>query len=172
MSSKTLWVAGNSQQNGYYCGPATAQIIFDYHGISKTQDECAALLGTTSSGTAWYSNSQWPTSWPMFEVLCMSGKSYYCHPGSSMGGSLTQSALLTLIVNSINAGKPLAMNYVGSLNGYTTPGHWLVIRGYSSNGDTVQLVDPFYGHGATHLAFDAPLSTIFGLVSTRGVVSG
>lgn len=33
-----------------YCGPASLKMVFDYHGIIKTQEEWARLSGTTQEG--------------------------------------------------------------------------------------------------------------------------
>ncbi|WP_439749886.1 C39 family peptidase [Ileibacterium valens] len=36
------------QENGYYCGPASLQMVLDYHDISVSQDQLAADLNTSS----------------------------------------------------------------------------------------------------------------------------
>ena len=42
-----------TQENGYYCGPATACMVAKTLGLGTyTQKEMASLLGTTTSGTS------------------------------------------------------------------------------------------------------------------------
>lgn len=39
------------QETGYWCGPASCQVVLDVRGIRKSEQELARRLGTTSSGT-------------------------------------------------------------------------------------------------------------------------
>ena len=45
-----------SQDNGYYCGPASAQMILRGEGIYLTQTQLASDLGTNSDGTSFGAN--------------------------------------------------------------------------------------------------------------------
>jgi len=39
------------QQTNFFCAPATAKLILEHHGISKTQDQIAAAMHTLPTGT-------------------------------------------------------------------------------------------------------------------------
>jgi len=40
-----------ARKTSYYCGPATAQVIDDYHGACIMQGSYAIHMGTTQAGT-------------------------------------------------------------------------------------------------------------------------
>jgi hypothetical protein len=43
----------HGQENGYYCVPATGQMILDFWRYYYTQDQIAHAMGTTAGGTGW-----------------------------------------------------------------------------------------------------------------------
>ena len=53
---KRLDIPALSQENGYYCGPASAQMILRGEDVYVTQDDLAEDLGTNSEGTSFGSN--------------------------------------------------------------------------------------------------------------------
>lgn len=57
---KRLDIPALSQENGYYCGPASAQMILRGEDVYVTQDDLADDLGTNSEGTSFGSN--WETA--------------------------------------------------------------------------------------------------------------
>jgi len=46
-----VWTPSHKQDNSYYCGPATVQVIDDYWGSYYSQSTYANYMGTTTSGT-------------------------------------------------------------------------------------------------------------------------
>ncbi|MFE7747420.1 C39 family peptidase, partial [Nocardia sp. NPDC057455] len=43
----------STQETGYYCGPASAQIVLDALGIAATEGDLAAEMLTDHDGTDW-----------------------------------------------------------------------------------------------------------------------
>jgi hypothetical protein len=44
--------AAVTQETGYFCGPASSQIVLQGHGINVTENQLAQEMGTTTGGTA------------------------------------------------------------------------------------------------------------------------
>lgn len=160
--SVNLNVEWERQINGYYCGPATATMILKNIGyIHATQTILAGkdYLRTTTDGTPWYSgttqtsiyyfnmpyglghyqninHSIYVNSWP-YDVCNNNNQSDYIN---KMMYTLSEGYAVPLF------GKALSGSGISSyLKNYTVSSHWVVLEGYSGNGDKFIVVDPAAG---------------------------
>lgn len=146
--TKKLNVSRIVQENNYYCGPASIQMVLKYLGINRTQSHIASWVGTTQSGGT-----------AAVEVAAylrdVSGYSYVMRE--------TKDRPLYNVVNTFNDGKPVIYNvrphYFNNSYSKSTL-HYVVGNGYSyddslspysispSNIAITQLylVDPFYSN--------------------------
>lgn len=134
---KTLSVPRKKQINGYYCGPASMQMVLAYHGINKTQSVIAGKIGTTEAG------SDFP---PM--------KTYLNNQVGSGSYTYVNTADLPFsqgVLYSIDKGKPLiCLVDTGKLWYYNySTDHFVVVKGYdwsfegpNSTYSTVKVNDP------------------------------
>lgn len=134
---KYLWTPNHEQQNDYYCGPATVQIIDDYWGAAATQGTIAAYMGTTSSGTDFTKVDD--------ALRHFTGRGYAYHTCAS-DSDLVSSVVYGLVTRS----NPVAtdLNIVGSEMDhyvYSHSGHIVTIEAYDSRYSpaTVRLDDPY-----------------------------
>lgn len=125
---KILNVPKYTQENGYYCIPACAQIVIQYvRGIKYSQSDLAASMGTSPSyGT--YVDSAAPV------IAQLTGASYEL-------GNNSQSYFYPNMVADINANYPVIYSVNSSvLNGGPNVGHGVVGIGYG-NGQTTWFWD-------------------------------
>jgi hypothetical protein len=142
-ASKVLSYQFQLQPNDYYCGPAATRIALTARGHSLTQDQIAADLGTTTSGT----NSAEDTTRVLNSV---NGTNFY-HTTSIPGSSAIPAEMDRLqadVVHAISNGYPIVANIMGyaldttgTSRGYGG-GHYVAVVGYSDNGRTVKIADP------------------------------
>ena len=149
-----LYTPSHKQQTSYWCGPATCQVIDDYHGAYAAQRTYASYMKTTSAGTD-------------FSLVddCLrrfTGKPYYYY------GALSESAFNVRISDSLmNHGMPLAADVkiiasVWPYYSYNHAGHIVPIEAFDWRYGTVRLNDVFDEHdyyalgGATfgHTTYD------------------
>lgn len=134
-TSNTLSVPWYSQEESYYCGPATVKQTIHYiNGISDTQDEIADDLGTSANyGTdtnnmCTYLNNNTDYS---YEVLWWWADA---------------SAFSNMVISDTDDDKPIIGHVIISTKGdwpYTTGGHYINYNGYSSSGETFNVTDPY-----------------------------
>lgn len=159
---KLLPTNHQAQAKSYWCGPATASIIVKYKGKSHSQTTLARVeyLQTEQNGA---------TTWASGRMAVGLNKSLdnsrYQQVQSPSGATLKGA-----MVNSVNALYPVALDTVEfaggrHYNGHPTDrtiGHWIVGRGYSNTGSTLQFMDPStsyypnaeptFTHGTTTMA--------------------
>lgn len=170
---RTLNVTHYSQSNGYYCGPATAQMILKHKGKSSSADKGTSLtqanvastsyLGTTSStGTPWASKRMATglTKW-------IGSQTYQQVQSPSV------SVLKGAFVSSANAGYPLAVSTVEFANGDPTSktiGHWIVGRSYDSAGANLGFLDPATSvYTGVSASFGSTATNFQKFVNTNGI---
>jgi hypothetical protein len=130
-----LSTPSHKQETGYWCGPATCQVIDDFHGAYVSQATYAKAMGTARSGTD-------------FSKLddCLrkyTGKPYYYY------GGLTESGFNGKVADSIlNHTMPLAadVKIIASVwpnYNYNHDGHILPVEGFDWRYDRVRLNDVF-----------------------------
>lgn len=189
---KTLFVSWQQQQNGYYCGPASAWIVNNWNGDhffggrktslnegwTLTQDNLASssYLSTTTSGTS-FSSGVWGN-----------GLNKWLTGSSSWWYYLTWSPSLATykadLVYDIDTDHPFVIDVhishaTGYLVGYSycdgSPGcewwHYVAVNGYYSYGDTTDYTDPYNtGHGSLGAHYGFSSATIVSLIAARGMI--
>jgi len=176
----SLSISHVTQQNGYYCGPATAYMALKYNvpSFSGSQSSLANSLiyydQDGDPGTPWNIgyNANNVLVFPMQNVL----NQYMYVPWylpKNIDYNTTASSLKADIISTIDAGYPVAGNICNaSLNGFYTPGHWLIISGYKNSGNTITIYDPAYGqqYGALSATFDVSIATLHDALLGRGII--
>ena len=145
-TSQNLNVPFYSQENNYYCGPATTRQTYRFflrtYVNLPSQSQIASALGTTTDGTdtnriATYLNNAFGLG---YQVL------WYWD----------NSTLPTLVTNNIGTGAPIILhvsisNANAGRNGindtskwpYTTSGHYMNLNGYTDSGRVCNVTDPY-----------------------------
>lgn len=150
--AKYLNVPFQTQQNNYYCGPASASMIVHALGFNRTQNQMASLLHTTSGGTD-------------------AGDSVARALNSVAGNKATFrwvwhsyqdiNTLASHVESAINYGNAVMLNtdegpgdnYLRGHNTGKKLYHFGVIRGYNSYNGTGQYMDPAYGYYGPYSGF-------------------
>lgn len=143
--SKELRISFQTQQNNYYCGPASAAMIVNALGYKRNQNEMARLLGTTQAGTnagngvsnalnAVVKGSRYKFRWEWQSA----------HQVDKIKRHVTQAIDYgnAVMVNTVEG--PRDWYIQGHNLGYTIY-HYGVVADYFDYGNTVTYVDP--GHG-------------------------
>lgn len=160
-SSYTINLTHYTQENGYYCGPATALMILKKMGASNiTQKSLASSLGTTASGTAWYlSNGDSFSQFPMMQTLnSHQSKKYYMPSplGNAGANPLSTTKVKSYVVSCTSNGNPSALCGISYSSGNShlpnypneEIGHWLACIGYKSDGSQIYIADPASNYSA------------------------
>ena len=149
----SLWTPSHRQERGYWCGPATCQVIDHYFGSYVSQSTYASAMGTNSNGTD-------------FSLVddCLR---YFARMPYYYYGPLTESQFNVRVSDSImNHGMPLAtdLKIIASIwPNYTRDyaGHIVPIEAFDWRYGTIRLNDVFdeagyYGGGNTfgHSTYD------------------
>jgi len=183
-TAKTLGTKARQQNNYYYCGPATGQVVINWtRGITsgnndgedittnwRRQSKIAQWMSTTTAGTGGANlatglNNPNGTLKPTADWLYV-----YADNGTSK-------ELLGKIVTDIDRySMPLVLATAPHLKGATyflsswpnvAPGahHWIVVRGYdmsvNANDPTIRYQDSSAGYGGSTGPFSDPLSVIY-----------
>ncbi|GHU54523.1 hypothetical protein FACS1894132_09290 [Clostridia bacterium] len=150
-ATKTLSVPLYTQQNNYFCGPATARQILAYTHINinaytaPSQTTIANAIGTTSAnGTMWTSLANY--------VNNNQQTNNYIETVISSNSSVGLSNLQSHISNGLNLYNAPPILHVKLVVGGTSPweyptdGHYMNATGIRMNGGTVQfrVNDPYY----------------------------
>lgn len=119
--TESLSVPLRQQQNDYYCGPASVQMVLAYFGYFPTQDALANTMNTNSSdGTYVYQIANGINS------FMGSGQYAYIHT--------SELSFSSKLLPSINAGYPIVCHTqthkLPHYNGHSS-GHYVVVTGYS-----------------------------------------
>ena len=134
-----------TQENGYYCGPATACMVAKTLGLGTyTQKEMASLLGTTTSGT---SGAQ----------ICNTLNSLLSKTSDTrrfQRVTISTAALETSVRSSLRIDFPLTLN-VKEMPNYTSgSGHFIAVKGYyfntSTDFKTITICDPHPTYSGTY----------------------
>lgn len=132
---RSLTTPWHAQERGYWCGPATVQIIQDYFGSPSSQAVIALRLGTTTNGTDFSR---------VDEVLAaLTSKDYRYF------GLLTESGFNSRVIDTIvNHGWPLAADVnidasVWPYYAFDHTGHIIPLEAYSGFTDTIRINDPY-----------------------------
>jgi peptidase C39-like protein len=150
------------QETGYWCGPAATRIALSARGISLSQSDLAAELGTHSGGTDWVGQ--------VTRVMSAHVGWYETREMPNDPPSQEQVNLLwNDIVKDIDNGYPVVANIVAP-PGNQPPGyppdqtiyHYFTVIGYNDVDRTVLIADPasFSGNQIYWLTFDQLSSLI------------
>ncbi len=155
-SKKYLSIWQVDQSTNYYCGYAAIKSLLDYEGVSKTQDEIAGEVYSTNNSCPWYlANGNSYDQFPVPKYLSDQIDFFYVpYPYGAAGTTnITTSQVKSRVVATIDnehglmacgKSKGSIPNHESILPGYPAynVGHWIVIRGYNNNGNTVRIADP------------------------------
>ena len=133
------------QPNYYFCGPAATRIALTAVGHAVSQDEAAAMLGTTTSGT----NSAIDTTRVLNHVLGHGRTVYQTREIPAYPATPAQAAQLqTDVLTTVGGGRAIVANIAGhvtdtagAVHAYEG-GHYLTVVGYRDGGRTVKIADP------------------------------
>ena len=126
------------QEEPYYCGPATLKQTEDFfNNSSSSQSTIANIVGTTTDGTELSE---------MKEYLNDNTTNAY----ADLWWYANQDAFIDTIISSIDSDVPPVLHMSSSSSDvgynkwlYTTSGHYMNIRGYTSSGDRIAVADPY-----------------------------
>lgn len=144
-AGKSLNVKHQTQQNDYYCGPASASMIVKYLGFNKSQNDMAKLLGTTSSAGTGAGNN---VANALNKVASSKAKfSWSWHKYNEV------TKIKNHVLTAINYGNPVMINTLETPGDWCLQGHntgydlyhFGVISGYSNFGNAGIYLDPGYG---------------------------
>lgn len=130
------------QETGFWCGPASTQIVLTARGIDVPEQELALELGTTTNGTDWIGQ--------ISQVLARrSGQPYITVEMPNDPPSRAQvDRLWDDIVRSIDGGNGVVANIVAPASNHP-PGypnytiyHYFAVMGYNLDGRQVYVADP------------------------------
>jgi|SRR3989344_1161643 len=100
------------QKNEYYCGPAVLQMVFEFLGIKKTQEQLAEALGTTEElGT---------TNKAMSRVTSRSGFSVVAKEGMTIDE----------VKDFLNNGLPVIVDFIEPKDSWQ---HFAILKGHEDN---------------------------------------
>ena len=161
-SQHVLSVDYQVQETGYWCGPAATRIALSARGVSVSQADLAAQLGTTTNGTDWIGQ--------VTGVLDNYVGWYETKEMPNDPPTQAQKDLLwSDIVQDVNSGYAIVANIVAP-PGNQPPGyppdqtiyHYFTVIGYDDSNMTVYIADPasFSGNQFYWLTFDQLASLI------------
>lgn len=152
------------QETFYWCGPTTAQMILQAAGVSVTQQQMAAALGTTVNGTNYVG---------LFPPV-LNGR--LPGAGYSAVDRPVREVLWDLVTGSIDAGLGVAANIVAT-KGVDAPSfypsgdtyHYVPIFGYRGEGANRELFCADSANFQSVTQWWAPLDQWVSLLSNKGV---
>jgi hypothetical protein len=182
------------QTKSYYCGPATAQMILQAIGITKTQSYLAGnnfLQTEIYCSTPWYLTDGSTSSQFVMATTLNNIQSYRYYTPSPLGNAgcnpLTVDQCKSKIMSTTSSGYGVALcgeskagiNEPSHLPGYPTNEtiqHWLACRGYYGNGNYIWIVDPAYdGEGVSFAnningTYAIQASQVQAFIAPRGMI--
>lgn len=170
-----------TQEKQHYCGPATAQSILDTYGDTASQTTLANnsnLQTEIYNGTPWYTDSV--TQYVMANVLNNRSTAAFVAKSNPTTSEL-KSRVMTA-VDSFGHGVAANFNIPTGASRPTGYGsgiiqHWVPIRGYLNNGDSIAWFEPVYG--ATTVSWYSNVTTryyydtaanVASYVNSRGII--
>ena len=135
-----------TQQNYYYCGPASARMVVGGIGYHVTQDDMAALLGTTTNGT----NAGDSVANALNQVVAGSAYQFNWVWHTDPGNSRT---IQNHITEALAYGNPVMVNTMEGPGDVYLAGHDIgaplyhygVVADYFDYGAYVTYTDPAFG---------------------------
>ncbi|WBB65292.1 C39 family peptidase [Micromonospora sp. WMMD812] len=167
-AERTLGIDYQAQPNFYYCGPAATRIALSAQGKAISQDDVAAMLGTTEAGTA----SALDTTRVLNELT--GGKYKTTEIRDSVAKPEQVERLRTDVMTALDAGRPVVANVKGTaVDAKGVPhsyegGHYLTLVGYRDGGDAIQIADPA---DPTDGEYWMPLGKVANWIAERGYSS-
>ncbi|MCZ7440113.1 C39 family peptidase [Micromonospora sp. WMMC241] len=130
-----------AQPNFFYCGPASARIALSAEGKDVSQDELAAKLGTTESGT----DSAIDVTRVLNEYTGGKYKTTEIRDDVATPGQVER--LRADVRAAVDADRPVVANILGGARDvdgveHYYPGHYLTVVRYQDDGNTVLIADP------------------------------
>lgn len=144
-SSVVISIPFQTQQTDYYCGPASARMVLGGIGYSRTQNQMASLLGTTTAGT--YAGDGVANALNSVVAGSKYAFRWQWHTYTNV------STIKGHITEALSFGNPVMVNTVEGpgdvwLQGHnigTALYHFGVVADYFDYGNSVTYTDPGYG---------------------------
>lgn len=153
------------QETGYWCGPAATQVVLNTRGVVRAESDLARRIGTTTNGTNYVGlieavlDTELPDAWYTSVYLEQDPPT-----------AVQKEALWNNLVNSINAGYGVVMNWVAppsnyprGVNGSVSPRygggtvyHYVACMGYREDGGfrSVWIADSGFQPQSYWISFD------------------
>ncbi|MEG0823346.1 MAG: C39 family peptidase [Erysipelotrichaceae bacterium] len=145
-TSVIITIPFQTQQNDYYCGPASAKMVLGGIGYTRTQDQMASLLGTNANDGTYAGEG---VANALNSVVA--GSKYQFR--WQWHNYLNVSTIKGHIVEALDYGNPVMVNTVESPGDVYLAGHDIgvplyhygVVADYFESGNSVTYTDPGYG---------------------------
>jgi hypothetical protein len=168
-AAKTLQIAHQTQQTGYWCGPTTVAMASAYAGTNQSQQAIATYIGTTTAGS---DRNQVARG-----LRWVTGEQGYT-PITAPNNTVFRGALISTIGK---ASKPIAVNTHelsggAHYNGHPNRdiGHFILGVGYHSGGGYGVYNDPAAGLASypnSSGQFTLLTTTMVTYVDDRGIIA-
>lgn len=175
---KVLGVSTASQEQSYYCGPASAYMLLKYKGVTKKATDSSKLLSQYNLANDLGTNTSQQTSWPGTWKTTLTnwlGYTYYVTTSNP-----TESNVWNNTVSNVDGNYPVIYDTVqNSTNGYL-PGyssgtiyHYICGDGYQNddyNYKQIHYVDPNGYRSGTLGPHWTTANKMYKVVKDRGMV--
>lgn len=171
-STVTLSVPAYTQEEDYYCGPATTRQTLGYLGMvvpggynPPTQSTIAAAVYTTTSGTEWNYITAYINSFTFMGI----SNNYFAYTPSSKNNM--ESVINSALTQTHPTPPILQINTNGysSTMGYSTSGHYMNVSGIKTESGTnyFQITDPNRGRLSPALSSKYYMTTSYAWTITQ-----
>lgn len=173
------------QETGYWCGPASTQVILNSRGINVAERDLAREMGTHTGGTNYIGLIE-----RVLDRLLPDAKYTSVYVENDPMTSSQKDRLWEHVVGSINAGFGVSMNWVApprnyprGVNGSVSPAygggtvyHYVACMGYDDSGDrALWIADSGFRPFGFWVSFDQAASLIppkgYAYAAVKGAVS-
>ncbi|TDC33336.1 phytochelatin synthase [Micromonospora sp. 15K316] len=164
-SERLVNVDYQAQPNFFYCGPAATRIALSAQGKQISQDDVAALLGTTEAGT--------PSALDTTRVLnqLTGGKYKTAEIPDSVAKPAEVERLRDDVTKALDDGRPVVANVkgtavdeIGNPHSYEG-GHYVTLIGYRDGGESIRIADPA---DPADNEYWMPLAKVANWIASRG----
>lgn len=167
-----------SQANGFYCGPATAQMILSRLGYNRSQSGVALSQSNLATDAYLMTNSWGRTPWVKAAMsrglnAWMGGSAYV------QKGAPSTATFRSAVSNSFTkTGRPVVVDtqewsggaHYNGHPSYTTFSHLMPIEGYNASTDTLIALDPAsHFYAASRPSFSHNLGSFTGFLQKYGI---
>lgn len=184
------------QETGNWCGYASLKMILASRGISIQQSSIVSEIGNVT-GYSWYDFNNEGCPWLMVSGSAVSDfpaavylnsklgyMEYAPYPYGAAGGTaITEADIRARIMYDIDNGHGVMVCGISQasgnshINGYpqTSVGHWIVVRGYTGNGNIIRIADPVAASvvswgGNINAYYELPIANLTAFAQPKGII--